>query len=138
MSSRDWFWFLAGALITVAIMLIARAALRGRPAQTVRPAIPLFAVPLAAALALVGVALGVYFLLGSADSIASAHRSAAAQATAAARASGPRDDSPMQQASPTSTDAGSMDEVTQRLAARLASKGGSDSEWTLLAESYDY
>ena len=37
-----------------------------------------------------------------------------------------------------STNAGSLDEVTQKLATRLATKGGSDSEWQLLAESYDY
>ena len=34
--------------------------------------------------------------------------------------------------------AGSLDEVTEKLAARLASKGGSDAEWRLLAQSYDY
>jgi cytochrome c-type biogenesis protein CcmH/NrfG len=34
--------------------------------------------------------------------------------------------------------AGSLDEVTHKLATRLATTGGSDSEWTLLAESYDY
>jgi cytochrome c-type biogenesis protein CcmH len=31
-----------------------------------------------------------------------------------------------------------LDDVTQKLAARLAARGGSDSEWKLLAESYDY
>jgi len=42
------------------------------------------------------------------------------------------------QTSQPTTAAGSMDEVTHKLATRLATTGGSDSEWTLLAESYDY
>ncbi len=77
MSPRDSFWFLAGALVAVAIMVTVRAWLRERPAAAERPvgrpAIPAFAVPIAAALALIGVALGIYFLLGSPDSIASSH-----------------------------------------------------------------
>src|SRR5947209_18405973 len=80
MSSRDSFWFLAGVLVTVAIVVIVRAWLRERPALgeapaaggARRPAIPWFAVPVAAGLALVGVALGIYFLLGSPHSIESA------------------------------------------------------------------
>jgi hypothetical protein len=121
MSPRDSFWFLAGALVTVAIMVTVRAWLRERPVQAVRAAIPTFAVPIAAALALIGVALGIYFLLGSPDSIASTHATP-----------------PQQQAQQSSAAAGSLDDVTQKLAARLAAKGGSDSEWKLLAESYDY
>jgi hypothetical protein len=135
MSPRDSFWFLAGVLVAVAIMVTVRAWLRERPALgeapaeggTKRPPIPSFAVPVAAGLALVGVALGIYFLLGSPDSIASAHASAAPQ---------PSHDTQMgQQPSPT---AGSLDDVTNKLAARLAAQGGSDNDWQLLAESYDY
>ncbi|MBS0416724.1 MAG: hypothetical protein JSR66_03355 [Proteobacteria bacterium] len=37
-----------------------------------------------------------------------------------------------------SATAGSMDDVTNKLAARLATEGGSDNDWRLLAESYDY
>ena len=78
MSPRDSFWFLAGVLVAVAIMVTVRAWLRERPALgeapaeggAKRPPIPSFAVPVAAGLALVGVALGIYFLLGSPDSIA--------------------------------------------------------------------
>ena len=142
MSPRDLFWFLAGVLVAVAIMVTVRAWLRERPALDAtsvdaankRAAIPAFAVPLAAALALVGVALGIYFLLGSPDSIASANAAVAAQP--------PRDmqqashDTQMnQQQSPT---AGSLDDVTNKLAARLAAQGGSDNDWKLLAESYEY
>ena len=34
--------------------------------------------------------------------------------------------------------AGSLDDVTNKLAARLATDGGSDNDWKLLAESYEY
>jgi cytochrome c-type biogenesis protein CcmH len=136
MSPRDSFWFLAGVLVAVAIMVTVRAWLRERPALgeataeggAKRPPIPSFAVPVAAGLALVGVALGIYFLLGSPDSIA-----ASQAATAAAQ---PSHDVQMgQQTSPT---AGSLDDVTNKLAARLATQGGSDKDWELLAESYEY
>ena len=126
MSPRDLFWFLAGALVSVAIMLSVRAWLRDRPAQAGRSAIPSFAVPIGAALALIGVALGIYFLLGSPDSITASHAAASA------------DSSHPVQAGQSSAAAGSLDDVTNKLAARLAASGGSDSEWKLLAESYEY
>jgi cytochrome c-type biogenesis protein CcmH/NrfG len=124
MSPRDSFWFLAGALVAVAIMVTARAWLRERPALVGRPAIPSFAIPIAAALALVGVALGIYFLLDSPDSIAPSHAAASAE--------------PSQQMGQSSATAGSLDDVTNKLAARLATQGGSDNDWKLLAESYEY
>jgi hypothetical protein len=133
MSPRDSFWFLAGALVTIAIMVTVRAWLRERPAQAVRTAIPSFAVPIAAALALIGVALGIYFLLGSPDSIASARGGASEPGSATQMAS-----ASSSQPQSGQTNAGSLDDVTRKLAARLAAKGGSDSEWKLLAESYDY
>jgi hypothetical protein len=133
MSPRDSFWFLAGALVTVAIMVTLRAWLRERPA--VRSVIPPFAVPIAAALALIGVAVGIYFLLGSPDSIASARGTAPEGGSATQAASASPSQQQMRQSS---TNAGSLDDVTQKLAGRLAAKGGSDSEWKLLAESYDY
>jgi hypothetical protein len=124
MSPRDSFWFLAGALVAVAIMVTVRAWLRERPALAGRPAIPSFAIPIAAALALIGVALGIYFLLGSPDSIAASHAAAPAE--------------PSQQMGQSSATAGSLDNVTNKLAARLATQGGSDNDWKLLAESYEY
>jgi hypothetical protein len=121
MSPRDSFWFLAGALVTIAIVVTLRAWLRERPALAARPAIPSFAVPIAAGLALIGVALGIYFLLGSPDSIASDHR-AASQGGSAPEV-GP--------AKQVGQSAGSLDDVTRKLATRLAAKGRSDSEWTI-------
>jgi hypothetical protein len=38
----------------------------------------------------------------------------------------------------TGANAGSLEEVTRSLAQRLATKGGTDDEWRLLAQSYDY
>jgi cytochrome c-type biogenesis protein CcmH len=130
MSPRDSFWFLAGALVAVAIMATVRAWLRERPAPgdaaAGRPAIPSFAVPVAAALALLGVALGIYFLLGSPDSIASSHAVATTQS------------SQQTQTGQSAAAAGSLDDVTNKLAARLATNGGSENDWKLLAESYEY
>jgi hypothetical protein len=128
MSPRDSFWFLAGVLVAVAIMVTVRAWLRDRPALgeapagsgATRPPIPSFAVPLAAGLALVGVALGIYFLLGSTQTQPQPAHEAAQMGPAP---------------SPT---AGSLDDVTNKLAARLAAQGGSDNDWQLLAESYEY
>jgi cytochrome c-type biogenesis protein CcmH len=105
-------------------MVTVRAWLRERPALAGRPAIPSFAVPIAAALALVGVTLGIYFLLGSPDSIASSHAVAFV--------------APAQQKGQSSATGGSLDDVTNKLAARLATQGGSDNDWKLLAESYEY
>jgi cytochrome c-type biogenesis protein CcmH len=134
MTSRDWFWFLAGVLVTVAITVALRPWLRERPAQPAQSTIPAFALPVAAALALIGVALGIYFLIGSPDSIASAHSDATAHESAGAVT----DAAAAPQMSGQSTNAGSLDDVTRKLANRLATQGGSDGEWQLLAESYDY
>jgi cytochrome c-type biogenesis protein CcmH len=41
-------------------------------------------------------------------------------------------------AEPKGANAGALDEVTRSLAERLATKGGTDDEWRLLAQSYDY
>jgi hypothetical protein len=41
-------------------------------------------------------------------------------------------------ATPKGANAGALDEVTRSLAERLAKKGGTDDEWRLLAQSYDY
>jgi hypothetical protein len=42
------------------------------------------------------------------------------------------------QGSGAGADAGSLDTVTRNLAQRLATKGGTDDEWRLLAQSYEY
>ena len=47
-------------------------------------------------------------------------------------------DTPHATQSTQSTQAGALDEVTRKLAQRLATQGGSDEDWNLLAQSYDY
>jgi len=134
MSPRDSFWFLAGVLVAVAIMVSVRAWRSARSAPgAAAAAIPVFAVPIAAALALLGVALGVYFLLGSPDPIGSPDSRGAALA---ASETPPVQDSRI--ARQRSATAGTLDEVTNKLAARLAADGGSDNDWKLLAQSYEY
>ncbi|MGH8138759.1 MAG: hypothetical protein ACREVV_11270 [Steroidobacteraceae bacterium] len=83
MSRRDSFWFLAGALVTVAVFVTTRGIVAQHP-----------------------------------------YRSAAGMSAAMPSA---RADS-----------AGSLDDVTRKLAARLAASGGSADEWRLLAQSYTY
>jgi cytochrome c-type biogenesis protein CcmH len=128
MSPRDSFWFLAGALVTVAILVTVRAWMRERPARNAREVIHSVAIPVAAALGLIGVALGIYFLLGSPESIPAAHTTATGVAST----------TQAQKMGQSSSNAGSLDDVTQKLAARLATNGGTDDEWKLLAQSYEY
>ena len=128
MSPRDWFWFLAGALVAITVTASLRGWLRVRPDLAGRPALLSFAVPIAAALALIGVALGIYFLLGSSDTPAEVGGASAARAL----------DSRLANEQPAQSNGGSLDEVTKRLAARLAANGGPDSDWKLLEQSYEY
>ena len=138
MSPRDWFWFLAGALVTVAVTVALRPWLRQRPAQAVSTGIPAFALPVAAALALVGVALGIYFLIGSPESIASAAGNVPTQTTTGSTRANSQDAPDHAMSGQPTANAGSLDDVTRKLANRLATQGGTDGEWQLLAESYEY
>jgi len=113
MSPRDTYWFIAGAASGL----------------------------------MVG-ALGVYLLVGSptAGTVAAADGAAAQSDTSdllmpgdrwptladADKATGSGKDTPG------GTNAGSLDTVTRSLAQRLATKGGTDDEWRLLAQSYEY
>lgn len=143
MSLRDSFWFLAGALIALAVTALSRWWLHGRRMSRGALPIPSFAVPVAAGLALVGVALGIYLLLGTTNPDGrSTPRAVEADTRASVVPIVPAGD-----AQPTeetkhndraASAAGSLDEVTRRLADRLATRGGTDSEWQLLAQSYDY
>jgi len=120
MSPRDTYWFLAGAASGLAIG-----------------------------------ALGVYFLV-STSGVAPAPAPAVTGATpggtpsnllmpgdrwptlADADSAGVNSNASGTPATRTNSSAGSLDEVTRNLAERLATKGGTDDEWRLLAQSYDY
>lgn len=105
MSPRDFYWFMAGSLVT----LTAAFTLRGSPA----PGSP---APLPA-------------VTHNAPAQAQLDANDLRAAELISQAAAPADPAPS---------AGSLEEVTARLAARLASGGGTVDEWRLLAQSYEY
>jgi cytochrome c-type biogenesis protein CcmH len=114
MSPRDTYWFLAGT-----------------------------------ASGLMAGALGVYFLIGTSTHSTTPNTSnllmpgdswptladASVAGTNPTGSAVTKDDSA---AAAKGANAGALDEVTRSLAERLATKGGTDNEWRLLAQSYDY
>jgi len=115
-----WFWLAAGIFVGVAATLTfgslwKRAALRlGQRRSSVTAAISVVAVGI--------VAMVLYGFLGRPDLISGDTATAAHTATTAMA----------------SNNAQSMEAVTQQLADRLARDGGSDGDWELLAQSYDF
>jgi cytochrome c-type biogenesis protein CcmH len=120
-TERDLFFFIAGALASFAALFALLPLLR-TDARDGRRA-PLRTVGLAAGsvLAMVGVAFGLYAWRGAPSAIGA--RSAPATAPYAFSSA---------------NSAGTMEEATRRLAARLAASGGSAEDWQLLAKSYEF
>lgn len=122
------FWFAAGALSCVAVLIVTYPWLAGKPRMQLLGALPRW-VPLVAIVAVVA-ALGLYLRLGSPqlnahDSVSSAASAPGAMPAAAAATS--------------SKSAGSMDTAVTGLEKRLASGGGgADGDWELLAKSYEF
>ncbi len=110
MSPRDSYWFLAGALVSLATAFALRAT---------------FATPAATHPQPVDAVANTQF-----DSSAMRVAALIAQPDAVVDAAGTD--------APSAPSAGSLDEVTGKLASRLAASGGTDDEWRLLAQSYDY
>jgi cytochrome c-type biogenesis protein CcmH/NrfG len=109
------FWFIAGALCAAAAMLIAAPLLR--PLGTMAGA-RRTAVAFAAALLLVSAAaVSLYHFWGAPSLLGTAPAHAAGGAGTAVE---------------------SVESATLKLAERLASGGGSQTDWELLAQSYDY
>jgi hypothetical protein len=113
MSPREPFWFLAGALTTVAVLVSTGvwnpfARPYSSPERAVQPAA----------------------LTASASSGAPTPMTTGTTASMTMPVAGGMQRAPLS--------AGSLEEVTRKLAARLASRGGSDGEWRLLAQSYEY
>lgn len=112
MSSRDTYWFVAGAASGLAIgalstyFLVTATATRGTTNTAALPA-----------------SGDRWPTLADANSTGTGSTAAGAPGAAATPASG---------------NAGSLDEVTRKLAQRLATRGGTDDEWRLLAQSYEY
>ncbi len=105
MSPRDFYWFMAGSLVT----LTAAFTLRGAPAPGSPAPPPAVADSTAAQVQLDANDLRAAELLSQTNAPAAPARSA-----------------------------GSLEEVTARLAARLSAGGGTADEWRLLAQSYEY
>jgi len=116
---RDSFWFVAGAMTMFAALLIGRALWRDRAVS--------YGTGIAGAVAFIATALGAYLYLGSPDT----------NAFAADDASGKRVGPHPANMATGATQPGSMTDVANKLAARLAAGGGTRQEWLLLAQSYE-
>jgi cytochrome c-type biogenesis protein CcmH len=121
-STRDLFYFFAGALAMFAALLVVRPLLGRASATMARASLRTIAYGAAAVIGLSAAALGVYFWSGTPRALdQSAVQSAAPHTTSNPSAS-----------------PGTMEEATKRLAARLESGGGSAEDWQLLAKSYEF
>ncbi len=125
-NARDLFWFAAGLLTALASGFVLAPLLAS--ASSLRARLRLARWPLVAGVLLVSLALALYLWHGSpAQSDAAAAAIAGASSSGAAAASNA--------AAPV---AGSMQQMLTRLEQRLAKQGGSDADWQLLAQTYDF
>lgn len=130
MNSGNGFYFAAGVLAMAALLFVIYPWLAGKPRAAMLSALPRW-VPVAGAVAIAAV-LALYIKLGSPQLT---DRDAASEGTAVSAASG----------GPTAMGAGaapgaagSMDTAVSGLERRLASGGGGDGDWELLAKSYEF
>jgi len=121
MSGGNAFWFCAGALVASGLAFVLPSIWR---AMAGRSRLGTLAAVSGIAAVLIVASVGLYGLLG--DPLA-ADRSAVAAGVPHAM-----------QAQAGSGQPSGLDAATRKLAARLQSNGGADSEWELLAQSYDY
>ena len=137
MTLGQLFWFVAGVLVTLAVLFVVYPWLSGRARSELFPSLPRW-LPWVGVAAAAGV-IAIYLRLGSAQLatqdatavLAPGERAASAGASMAAAAAGA--------ASPaTKQAAGSMDSAVTGLEKRLAGGGGSDGDWELLAKSYEF
>jgi cytochrome c-type biogenesis protein CcmH/NrfG len=116
MNASSIFGFVAGVMATLAVLLLVRPLLGKRlESFQQRPGLARWA--WAGGLVAVGMAVSLYYYAGSPSVVATTHAAATM---------------------PDSAQPGSMDGVIAALEARLRSKGGSDAEWELLAQSYEF
>jgi cytochrome c-type biogenesis protein CcmH/NrfG len=128
-SARDLFWFAAGLLTALAAGFVLAPLLPS--AQSLRARLKVARWPLAAGALLVVLALTLYLWRGSPNQ----PRSGGAASIAGMNATRPASASA---SSPGTQVAGSMVAMLTRLQDRLAKQGGSDADWELLAQSYDF
>ena len=122
------FWFLAGMLTTVAVLLVLLPWLRTVPGLGTLPAFP-WQLPVIA-LVMAGAAATFYHLWGRPDLLSQSPALASAEpmargASAASAGAG-------------ATAAGSMNAAVTSLRARLEKGGGGPGDWELLAKSYEF
>lgn len=119
------FWFVAGVMSGAAAALVLARSLR-QLAPPIAGRLPLGSALLGAAG--IGVVVGLYLWLGRPESIGSAPAQPAVPRAAAA----------VPDIGAVGAEAGSMDAAVAGLEARLARGPGSDADWKLLAQSYEF
>lgn len=131
------FWFLAGALCTLAALILLLPWLRTIPRLGPLPSVP-WQAGIGAGLVVVA-ALGLYQWLGHPDRVneSTASHTSNAAAAAGAFADAARVSDKLEAPAPKST-ASSMGSAIASLEARLAKGGGSADDWELLAKSYEF
>jgi hypothetical protein len=132
------FWFLAGVLSTLALLILILPWLRTIPRLGPLPAVP-WQVGIGAGL-MVAVVFGMYRWLGHPEL---ANRSAALPAPAAAAAGSTFANAvslsgDLANPAPKAAPAGSMGSAIASLEARLAKGGGTADDWELLAKSFEF
>ncbi len=121
MSLAAAFWVIAGFAAGIAASFVLLPVLRGLADEPTKPGRRVW-VGAAAAVGLFGLALAIYLQLGRPDML----ESAGASAPHAGVAPG------------VNGQVGSMEASIQKLADKLAASGGTDAEWDLLAQSYEF
>jgi cytochrome c-type biogenesis protein CcmH/NrfG len=128
-SAHDLFWFTAGLLTALAAGFVLAPLLPS--ARSLRARLSVARWPLVAGSVVVALALTVYIWRGSPGQTMGAAAAPVAGSTSAAVASAPSPKGGAQVA-------GSMDAMLTRLQDRLAKQGGTDADWQLLAQTYDF
>jgi hypothetical protein len=140
MSVANAFYFVVGALAAVALLFVVYPWIAGQPRRQLLSALPRW-VPIGGAVAVAG-ALALYLMLGSpqltaADAVAAGTGASAGESggstAGTASTAAPIAATPQQRQA-----AGSMDSAVAGLERRLATGGGSDGDWELLAKSYEF
>lgn len=130
MNTGNAFYFVAGVLAVIALLFVLYPWLAGKPRLAMLGALPRW-VPVAGGLA-IAVVLALYIKLGS-PQLTDRDATPEAAATSAVRG-GPAG----MAAGAAPGAAGSMDAAVAGLERRLASGGGGEGDWELLAKSYEF
>jgi cytochrome c-type biogenesis protein CcmH len=121
MSLAAAFWVIAGFAAGIAASFVLLPVIRGSADESVSSDRRIW-IGSAAALGLLGLAIAMYLQLGRPDSLDGSAASTPHTGVASSQEG----------------QVGSMEASIQRLAEKLAEGGGSDAEWDLLAQSYDF